>query len=357
MVFDQLDQTRGTRILFTLALGVILVYGLRLMQPIMLPFLMAAFLAITSLPMVIWLQRRRVPASLAIVVTVLIVAGLFSLLILLASQQLSELQERGPRYISSMNAVMDGWMRTIEERWPAAVGTRPSLRGLINVETIVPIVGGTFQRALSFLSNTFLVFLILIFALGEAAVFPLKVQAIVGDRAKSDARLEKIIREVQVYLNIKTLASLATGVLLGLWTWALGLDSPILLGLFAFALNYVPTIGSILSAGPALALAVIQYDPQHMLLVSVGYIVVNVVIGNWLEPMLMGRRLGLSTLVVILSLVFWGWLWGPIGALLSVPLTMVIKIMLENTQDLRWVAVLLDKGAPATVVDSSSEVV
>jgi predicted PurR-regulated permease PerM len=120
----------------------------------------------------------------------------------------------------------------------------------------------------------------------------------------------------------------------------------VLLGLVAFVLNYVPTIGSIIASVPALLLALIQFGPGHSLMVAAGYAVVNMAFGNLIEPNLLGRRLGLSTLVVILSLIFWGWVWGPVGALLAVPLTMVVKIMLENTSDLRWVAVLLDKAPP-----------
>jgi hypothetical protein len=133
-------------------------------------------------------------------------------------------------------------------------------------------------------------------------------------------------------------------------------DLPILLGLIAFILNYVPTIGSILASVPALILALINVDPvtaefagidlQHAAIVGLGYVTVNVFFGNWLEPILMGRHFGLSTLIVVVSLFFWGWLWGPVGAVLSVPLTMVVKIMLENTRDLQWIAVLLDKSPP-----------
>ncbi len=353
MVFDQLDQTPGARFLFTLALGVILIHGLQLTQPFMMPFAVAAFLAVISLPIMFWLRSKRVPAQLAIFVTVSAVALVFVLLILVTSQQVTQLQDRLPRYVSLLSVRVSGWMQTIEGRWPLVAQARPNLETLINMETVLDLAGGTFQRALAFLSNTFLVFLILIFALGEAAVFPEKLRAIVGDRAASDARLEKIIREVQGYLGIKTVVSLATGVLLGIWTWALGVESPVLLGLIAFILNYVPTIGSVLASVPAMALALIQYDIQHALIVAIGYAAVNVVFGNWLEPTLMGRRLGLSTLVVILSLVFWGWLWGPVGALLSVPLTMVVKIMLENTRDLRWVAILLDKNAPVLPVEGT----
>ncbi|MDH3208158.1 MAG: AI-2E family transporter, partial [Gemmatimonadota bacterium] len=125
--------------------------------------------------------------------------------------------------------------------------------------------------------------------------------------------------------------------------------------LIAFLLNYVPTVGSIIAAVPAVLLSVILVGTVgHALLVALGYVVVNTVFGNIIEPNLMGRRLGLSTLVVILSLLFWGWTWGPLGALLSVPLTVIVKIWLENTTDLRWVAILLDKSAPVATVGVES---
>jgi predicted PurR-regulated permease PerM len=159
-------------------------------------------------------------------------------------------------------------------------------------------------------------------------------------------RITKTIHEVQAYLGIKTLVSLATGITAGSFCWLMGLDFPILLGLTAFVLNFIPTIGSIIAAIPAMALALVLHDPSWTLLVALGYLAINTLFGNIVEPNLMGRRLGLSTLVVVLSLIFWGWLWGPVGALLSVPLTMVLKIVLENTPDLRWAAILLDKVPP-----------
>ncbi len=162
--------------------------------------------------------------------------------------------------------------------------------------------------------------------------------------------MAKVISEVQTYLGIKTVVSLATGLVLGAWAWVWGLDFPVLLGLVAFVLNYVPTVGSIIAAVPAILLSLILVGTVgHALGVTLGYVVVNTLFGNILEPNLMGRRLGLSTLVVILSLLFWGWTWGPIGALLSVPLTVVVKIWMENTHDLKWVAILLDKAPPKPV--------
>jgi predicted PurR-regulated permease PerM len=172
-------------------------------------------------------------------------------------------------------------------------------------------------------------------------------------------RFQKITREIVQYLGIKTLVSLSTGLVIGLGTFFIGLDFPVLWGLVAFALNYVPTIGSVIASVPALILAIVQpggdillatatdaglmIDWGRVLAVACLYVATNIIFGNFIEPMLMGRRLGLSTVVITLSLIFWGWCWGPIGMLLSVPLTMVVKIMLENTSDLRWIAILLSQ--------------
>jgi AI-2 transport protein TqsA len=203
-------------------------------------------------------------------------------------------------------------------------------------------------QAAQFLGTALMVFLIMAFMLSEATVFPEKFRYIMGSGEAKAGRLTKVVTEVQSYLGIKTVISLATGLVLGAWAWVMNLDFPILLGLAAFLLNYVPTVGSIIAAVPAVLLSLILVGTAgHALFVTLGYVVVNTLFGNILEPSLMGRRLGLSTLVVILSLLFWGWAWGPLGALLSVPLTVIVKIWLENTHDLKWVAILLDKSPPA----------
>src|SRR6185436_18370086 len=116
--------------------------------------------------------------------------------------------------------------------------------------------------------------------------------------------------------------------------------------LLAFILSFVPTVGAIVAAIPGIALALILHGEVSAVVVTLGYLVIDLGFGNLLEPNIMGRRMGLSTLVVVLSLLFWGWVWGPVGALLSVPLTMVLKIALENVPDLRWIAVLLDQVPP-----------
>ena len=357
MVFDQLDQTPGLRFLFTLAVGVILIQGLRFAAPVVLPVALAGFLAVICLPIVLWMQKKRIPLMVAIPATVLAVAAVFGLVILLGTQQLADLQVRLAAQAEAVEEPLRAWLGSVEARFTSLEEGEiwTTIQGLFDVPRLASLATGATTWALSLVSSTFLVFIILAFALSEAAVFPRKLGVIAGDAVASRERLSAIVGEVQGYLVIKTLVSLATGVLLGLWTWAMGLELPLLLGVIAFVLNYVPTIGSAIASVPALALALVEVDAagvfvgldlHHAVIVGLGYLIVNIVFGNWLEPTMMGRRLGLSTLVVVLSLVFWGWLWGPVGAVLSVPLTMGVKIMLENTKDLKWVAVLLDK-APA----------
>ncbi|MFQ5519051.1 MAG: AI-2E family transporter [Mariprofundus sp.] len=133
----------------------------------------------------------------------------------------------------------------------------------------------------------------------------------------------------------------ATGIFISIWLAVIGVDYPLLWGLVAFLFNFVPNIGSIIAAVPAVLLALIQLGSGEALMAGVGYVIANVVMGNVVEPKFMGKGVGLSTLVVFLSLVFWGWVLGPVGMLLSVPLTMIVKLALESRADTQWLAVLL----------------
>ena len=142
-------------------------------------------------------------------------------------------------------------------------------------------------------------------------------------------------------MAIKTVVSLAVGVTVAVWLAIMGVNYPTLWGLLAFVLNYVPNIGSIIAAVPAILLTFLMFDIFKAVIVTIGYLVINVVMGNIIEPKFMGQRLGLSPLVVFLSLLFWGWVLGPVGMLLSVPLTMTAKIALDTREDMRWLSVLL----------------
>ena len=340
MTSQQRQQERGARFLVVAASLIVVVAGLRFASQLVLPFLTAVFLAVVSLPVMVWLQRRKMPTPVAVFCTVALAAAVVSVLGVVVGRSVNEFGNVAPQYqarIQEMSADVMGWAEGL-----GLPVTESSLLGYVNAEALITFLGGTLGALAQLLSNAFLVLLAVIFILFEAAGFRGKLQAAFGQREGSLERFGHMTEQIQKYLAIKTVVSLSTGVLAGIWVWALGLDFPLLWGLIAFVFNYIPSLGSIFAAiGPVL-LATVQFGPGRAIIVAVGYVVINVAFGNVIEPMLLGRRLGLSTLVVFLSLVFWGWVWGPMGMLLSVPLTMVVKIALENTEDLRWVAVMLD---------------
>jgi predicted PurR-regulated permease PerM len=212
----------------------------------------------------------------------------------------------------------------------------------------------TFSRLSGILTNSFMILLTVIFLLLEASGLPPKLHAALNDPEGSLARFDKMSESVNRYIAIKTLTSVATGIAIGLWLAITGVDYPFLWALLAFLLNYVPNIGSIIAAIPAVLLALVQFGIGTALITALGFVIVNIVIGSLIEPKFMGRGLGLSTLVVFLSLVFWGWVLGPVGMLLSVPLTMILKIALESNDDTRWIAIILGAGPPRETSSKTS---
>jgi predicted PurR-regulated permease PerM len=197
------------------------------------------------------------------------------------------------------------------------------------------------------MANLFLIIITVIFMLFEASSLPKKVHLALADPEMRMKQVDKFLQAVNNYLAIKTLVSIATGLCVSVMLWAFGLDFFILWGVLAFLLNYIPNIGSIIAAVPAMSLAVLQLGIAEAGLIGLGYLLINTVMGNAVEPRYLGKGLGLSTLVIFLSLIFWGWLLGSVGMLLSVPLTMIIKIGLESSSEGRWLAVMLS-GDDAT---------
>jgi len=334
----------AARILVTAAALVVVIAGMKAAQSVLIPVLIALFLAILCAPAVVWLRRHRIPTLLAVLIVVVVVMAVLGGFAAIVGGSVNGFTEALPRYQERFNSLTDSvavWLAAHDVRLKGA-----DIFKTLSPSSILGMLGGALKGMVSALSNTVLVLLTLVFMLLEAAGFPAKLRAALGDAQADLGRFDRMAGQVQQYLAIKTLLSLGTGLVIGVWLAILGVDYAVLWGVLAFLLNYIPSIGSVVAAVPAVLLAFIQLGLGRALLATVGFLVVNMVLGNIVEPALLGRRLGMSTLVVFLSLVFWGWVWGPIGMLLSVPLTMIVKISLENSEDLRWVAVLLDAGRP-----------
>jgi predicted PurR-regulated permease PerM len=312
---------------------IVVVAGMRAASTIINPFLIAVFLASLCSPPLYWLQRQKVPNGLAVAIILsgLLVVAL--LLMMFVGRSLNALSQQLPVYQERLGILMAGL-----STWLGSHGVDTT--NVLISDYLSP--GKTLSTFRGLFTNMFLVFLTVIFILIEASGFPRKLQAAFPNPEKTLGHFKAMTASVNQYMGVKAIFSLATGVLIWILLALIGVDFAPTWGLLAFLLNFIPNIGSIIAAVPAILLALIQLGLPAALETLLGYLVVNISIGNFLEPRFMGARLGLSTLVVFLSLLFWGWVLGPIGMVLSVPLTMIAKIALAANEDTRWLAVLLE---------------
>jgi predicted PurR-regulated permease PerM len=352
---DRNQQQATARGAMVIAAIVIIIAGMREASAILVPLLLAVFIAVIGGPPAFWLKRKGVPSSLAVLAVVLVMLGIGTGMGAVLSTSLNGFYQQMDSYKASLNQQMDALFT-----WLKGMGIHLDwglLKEVINPGEAMQLVATLLAGFGGVLTNAFLITLTVVFILLEASGFPAKLRAAMKDPKASFPAFEQFTHAVKSYLVIKTVVSLATGVAAALWVFLLGLDFPLLWGLLAFLFNYVPTIGSIVAAVPAMLLALVQLGPFPALLVAVGYLCINFAFGSVIEPRFMGRGLGLSTLVVFLSLVFWGWVLGPVGMLLSVPLTMTAKIALESREETRWLAILLgsETSAAATLEPAAGE--
>ena len=343
------DWSPPARILVGIASLVVIIAGIQAASSIVTPVLVAVFLAAILASPVTWLERRRVPRGAAVLLVTLGTVGVVSGLGVFIGTALSGFLDTLPVYQARLEHQLDqfvAWLRSyglgvsLQELWD---GVEPG-RALQLIGSLLSGVGGL-------VSNGVLILLIVVFILLEGESLAVKLRAAFGQNAEALQQLGKFLDSFKVYVAIKTLMSLATGVLIWLMLTLLGIDFPRVWGLLAFLLNYIPNIGSIIAAVPAVLLALVQYGPTKALVVIIGYLVVNNVLGVAIEPRLMGRGVGLSPLVVFLSLILWAWVLGPVGMVLAVPLMVGLKLALEVSDSTRWLAILLgpasELGGPA----------
>jgi len=318
---------------------IIVVAGMKAASSILVPFFMAVFIAVICTPPLFWLQRKGVPKILALIVilvVILLVGLLFGALI---GSSLTNFLSALPDYQQRLSAHIATFISWLHEKGVNI--PKEEVPDILNPGWVMSLAGGILSSLSSILANALLILLTVVFILLEATDFPKKLRAALKSPARSLSTIEKFSRSAKRYLVIKTLISAATGLVIWLWLLILGVDYPVLWGMLSFLLNYVPNIGPLIAALPVALLALVQLGVGSAILTVLGFVVVHIVIGNLIEPKLMGKRLSLSTLVVFLSLVFWGWVLGPLGMILSVPMTSLVKIALESYEDTRGLAIML----------------
>ena len=332
---------------------VVVVAGMKSAAVLVVPFLLAGFLAIICAPPLYWMQRKGVPSIVSIL---LLMAGVILaqvILVSLVSSSIADFSKNLTFYQERLMALMSGSFKLLSNYGIEVEADK--ITELFNPSRILGLVANMLNGLGGVLTNTFFVFLTFLFILSEAAGFPNKLRALSEDGNGDLSKYTEITDGVNRYLGIKTLTSAATGVIIAFWLMFQGVDYPVMWGVFAFLLNYIPNIGSIIAAVPAVLLALIQLGAGSALVAALGFLLVNVLVGSVVEPKIMGRGIGLSTLVVFLSLAFWGWVLGPVGMLLSVPLTMAVKIALGGKESTQWISILLGSNREAAEIMSRKQ--
>ena len=319
----------------------IIVAGMMAAKSIIVPLMLAVFIAIIVSPLLFWLQAKGLNTPLALIIVLVFIVLLLSSLAMLVGSSISSFTHELPLYEAKLSVQFKDIFV-----WLEGMGVNVSSENYSNVmnpSRLMQITSTILQAFSSVLTNGMMILFLVLFMLLEASSFPAKLQA-VNHSIKGHA--DQFMINVKQYMVLKTVFSLITGALVTLMLLLVGVDYALLWGLVAFLLNYIPNIGSIIAAVPAVLLTLIQLGSTSALIVALGFVLINVVIGSVVEPKYMGEGLGLSTLVVFISLIFWGWVLGPAGMLLSIPLTVMVKIALETDENTRWIAVLLDSKIP-----------
>ena len=350
---DSSKPVETYKVMLLLASLVLVVGGLQAARDFFIPVCLAFFLAAVSFPIMNWLREHRVPRFFAVLTTVAVVFSFLTAFIVGSAMLISDLSEgdRLELYGSKLYKVALDAGAQLEE-WQVE-GAQEEIKKFLTADQIVDFFKENITSLLGSVLDTFkvsaIVLILLVFMLSEARIFSRRFEAIVEAKGPNLQRMLSATRDIQKYLGIKTLISIATGGLAGLLCWAAEIDFPLLWGLLAFALNYIPAVGSIIAGVPPMLLALLTHDLRHAVAVGCGYLVINGFLGNFMEPALLGRRFGLSTVVIVISVLFWGFLWGPVGMLLAVPLTMMVKVGLDNSYELRWLGVAISQGKKDTV--------
>lgn len=331
--------------LLGLAAFVIVVAGMKAASSLIVPLLLAMFLAIICMPPLFWMQKKKISAGFSILLLLFMVVAIWMILATLIGSSLNDFSKNIDFYQLRLKE-LSGQVWSYLATWGIEVNP-DMVATFFDPGRLLKLAANMLDGLGNMLTNTFFIFLTLIFILLEASGFPSKLRAIQGGKESAVENYLQISKGVNHYLAIKTVTSLVTGIVIAIWLSIQGVDFAIMWGVFAFLLNFVPNIGSIIAAVPAVLLALVQLGPLHAGITTAGFLLVNIVVGSIIEPKVTGRGIGLSALVVFFSLAFWGWILGPVGMLLSVPLTMTVKIVLAGSSSTRWISILLGSNREA----------
>ena len=345
---DKISSKFRVPLALNFAAFIIIIAGVMFGESIVTPLLMAMFISIICTQPIIWLQKKKVPQGLSVAIVFIMILVVFFAFGELIAASLSSFSENEKVYEENLIETGNSIMQYLKEK-----GIKLSfvqMRSKLDGSKIMGLTASMLRQLGGVMGNAFTIFFLALFLLMELDSISVKTKAIMKGSMVSISYLDAIGGSIRHYLSIKTLTSLLTGILVWIGLAIVGVDYAIIWGLIAFLLNYIPNIGSFIAAFPAVVFVLIQLGFHGFIWTSIIFLIVNILVGNAIEPKMMGKGLGLSTFIVFLSLIFWGFVLGTVGMFLSVPLTMVIKIMLEQNPKTQWIAIILGTKRDAEVV-------
>ena len=352
MNITNIEPTRSSRVVNVASLVIILT-GVYLARSLVTPVLLALFISIICVQPITWLERKRIPRWLALIVVALGLVLVFLGFTILIGGTLSYFMTSVTKYEALLVTLSNSFIQFLNDNGLKV--PKDEVSKLIQSARIFEVTAGALKELLRMIGNALLIFLIILFMLMEFGSFTVKAKAVLGLSEKSISYLSTITKNTRHYLVIKTLVCLTNGFFIYIAMVIIGVDYPLLWATLAGLMNYIPTVGSIFATIPAVLFALVQLGVGGAFWTLGAFVVIHNVLGNFIEPKIMGIGLGLSPLVVVLSLLFWGYILGPVGMFLSVPFTMTIKIILEQDEKTRWLAIILGTPKEAKIFLAQKE--
>ncbi|MFF5078074.1 AI-2E family transporter [Actinoplanes sp. NPDC000266] len=337
---------RGVIVLLGTACLVVVVAGMKGIAGLIAPVMLALMLAVTVSPLTEWMRRRGTPVWLAAVTTILVVnVVLFALggALYLSAARLLELIPTYQDQFAQLRDDLAGQLAGLgisTDQVQSALGGIDSGTVLRAAENILGGLAGA-------LSNTVFLLAVLLFMCLDTVDFPRRLVSTAGERPEVVGALRSFAQGTRRYLLVSTVFGLIVAVIDIIGLWALGVPLPLLWGLLSFITNYIPNIGFVIGLVPPALLGLLEGGPGLMVAVIVMYCAVNFVIQSVIQPKIVGDAVGLSATVSFLSLIFWAWVLGGLGALLAIPLTLLAKgLLIDIDPSTRWVNALLSNAVP-----------
>ena len=332
---------------------VLLVAGMRAASDIINPFLLALIFAFTFGPSIGWLQKKGLPAWLALLLTIFLLLGGGILLLVFLGTAVSELIEALPSYQSSAEGQSADLQASL-----ANIGINAeSILDLFNPERIFELFGKILAEVIGAVAATGFMLFVLAFMLFETLGISKKLRGPNISDNQFIKRFTSFGADIRQYVLVLTWINFLVGLGDAIFLYILGVDFPILWGLLAWFMGYIPSVGFWFALIPPFLLAYAEFGIGTALLVLLGYVLINGSVQNVIQPKLMGDRLNMSPLVIVASLFIWTWVLGPVGALIAVPMSMAVQqLILQSSDGSRWLADLMGAGPPAHVEEDKANV-